>query len=123
MHHFGIDHHADIAYHSRTKGNHNGGRTEIAGSLQHGHESKEEPHEQQCHLWPVCLNHLSDVIIEIVHRHFLQATASPLHEVIHLGVLPCLERILRIGISSVNEKTLNIADSTLSTIAQPIYLL
>lgn len=72
---------------------------------------------------PVCLNHLSDVIIEIVHRHFLQATASPLHEVIHLGVLPVLKRILRIGMSSVNEKTLNIADSTLSTIAQPIYLL
>ena len=47
------------------------------------HESKEEPHEQQCHLRPVCLNHLGDVVVEVVHRHFLQAAASPLHEVIY----------------------------------------
>ena len=92
MHHFGIDHHTDIAYYSRTQRNHYSRRTEVAGGLQHGHESKEEPHEQQCHLRPVCLNHLGDVVVEVVHRHFLQAAVSPLHEVIYLGIRPSLEK-------------------------------
>jgi hypothetical protein len=39
----------------------------------------------------VCLNHLGDVVIEIIHRHFLDAFAPPLHVLVHFGILPRFE--------------------------------